>query len=159
MRYIIGSTATVAILALGSMAGAQTMQGGSEPTEVTAEVVMKDKAFHITHGNNPNGILLRAGTHADIRLRNEDNVAHEIVSTMFYNLRFQISGEGTRVGAPKAAGVRVGPGETVVLSFEVPYDYYFRYGSAYEYFWCNVHAKVPRDEWQMPEEIMIVNVR
>jgi len=159
VRYLIGSAATVAILALVSIAGAQTMQSGSEPTEVTAEVVMKDKAFHITQGNNPNGLLLRVGSHADIRLRNEDNLAHEIVSTMFYNLRFQISGGGTRVGAPKAAGVRLGPGETVVLSFEVPYDYYFRYGRAYEYFWCKVHGKMPRDEWQMPEEIMMIHVR
>ena len=163
MRYLIGSAATVAILALGSLAGPQPMQSGSERSEITAEVVMKDKAFHITRGEmwyypgeSEAGFLLRVGANADIRLRNEDNVAHEFVSTMLYKVPFQISGTGTMVEPPNAAGVRVGPGQTVVLSFEVPQDTK-EFRNIYETFWCNVHGKVRGDK--MRGEILIVYSR
>jgi len=167
VRYLTGSAATVAILALGSIAGAQTMQNGSEPRELTAEVVMKDKAFHITQaqgemgfvsiqGGSGRGILLMADTHADIRLRNEDTVAHEFVSTILYKVPFRLSGTGTFLEAPQAAGVRVGPGQTVVLSFEVPYSRE-EHEHMYETFWCNVHGKHHVD--RMRGEIVIVDVR
>jgi len=136
---------------------------GSEPTEVTAEVVMKDKAFHITRGEmwhysaeSEQGFLLRADTHADIRLRNEDTVAHEFVSTMLNKVPFQFSSTGTLVKLPGAAGVRVGPGQTVVLSFEVPKDG-TEFQNIYEAFWCNVHGKVRGDK--MRGEILIVGLR
>src|SRR5215470_1624858 len=156
MRYITSSAATVAVLALAVVAGAQTMQKGAEPRQVDAEVVMKDKAFHITQGENGKGILLVSGARVDIRLRNEDNAAHEFVSTMLYNVPFQLNGAGTLVKAPKAAGVRVDPGQTVVLSFDVPADTK-EFQHLYEVFWCNVHGKQHGDA--MRGEIVIVDQR
>ena len=159
MSYLIGSAAPVAILALVAIAEAQTVQNGSEPRATTVEVVMKDKAFHIIQGKqavSPRGFVLLSGTHGDIRLRNEDIVAHEFVSPMLYRVPFQVSGTGTFVEAPQAAGVRVGPGQTVVLSFEVPYPSE-EHEHLYETFWCNVHGKHHGD--LMRGEILVVDVR
>src|SRR5215467_11401095 len=102
MRYIVGSAVTVAVFALAFSAGAQQVSKLSEPKNIDAEVVMKDKAFHVTQGESGKGIALVSGTRADIRLRNEDSVAHEFVSTMLYNVPFQLNGAGTLVKAPKA---------------------------------------------------------
>jgi hypothetical protein len=158
MRYIRGSAAAVAVavFALAAIAGAQMVQKGSEQRAINAEVVMKDKAFHITQGESGKGFLLVAGSRADIRLRNEDTVAHEFVSTMLFNLPFQLAGNGTFVKAPKAAGIRVDPGQTVVLSFEVPYDSK-EFQDLYEVFWCNVHGKQHGDK--MRGEILILDQR
>ena len=157
MRYIVGSAAAVAVFALATVAGAQLVQKGLEQKAVVnAEVVMKDKAFHITQGESGKGIMLVAGSRADIRLRNEDTVAHEFVSTLLYNLPFQLSGNGTFVKVPKAAGIRVDPGQTVVLSFEVPYDSK-DFGNLYEVFWCNVHGKQHGD--LMRGEILVLDQR
>ena len=156
MRYIIGGAITVAVFALAASAGAQQNSMGSGQTKVDAEVVMKDKAFHITQGESGKGILLVSGTRADIRLRNEDSVAHEFVSTMLYNVPFQLNGAGTLVKAQKAAGVRVDPGQTVVLSFDVPADTK-ELQHLYEVFWCNVHGKQHGDA--MRGEIIIVDQR
>src|SRR5215467_7676394 len=101
MRYLVGSAITVAVFALAASAGAQQDSMGAARTQVDAEVVMKDKAFHITQGESGKGFVLVSGTRADIRLRNEDNAAHEFVSTMLYNVPFQLNGAGTLVKAPK----------------------------------------------------------
>ena len=156
MRYITSSAVAVAILALAASVGAQQNSMGSARAQVDAEVVMKDKAFHITQGESGKGILLVSGTRADIRLRNDDSVAHEFVSTMLYNVPFQLNGTGTLVKAPKAAGVRVDPGQTVVLSFDVPADTK-EFQHLYEVFWCNVHGKQHGDA--MRGEIVIVDQR
>lgn len=156
MKYITGSVAIVAVLALAASTGAQQLLKGSDQREIKAEVVMKDKTFHITQGGNTKGLMLMAGTRADISLRNEDTVAHEFVSTLLYNLPFAMSGSGTFVKVPKAAGVRVDPGQTVVLSFEVPYDGK-EFQHIYEVFWCNVHGKQHGDT--MRGELLIVDQR
>src|SRR5215475_6883347 len=156
MRYFTNSVALVAVFALAASAGAQQVSKLPEPTNIDAEVVMKDKAFHITQGESGKGILLVSGSRADIRLHNEDSVAHEFVSTMLYNVPFQINGTGTLVKAPKAAGVRVDPGQTVVLSFDVPADTK-EFQHLYEVFWCNVHGKQHGDA--MRGEIVIVDQR
>ena len=155
MRHLVGSAVTVAVFALAVGAGAQQDAKGPGRTQVDAEVLMKDKAFHITQGESDmRGILLVSGERIDIRLRNEDKVAHEFVSTMLYNRPFQLNGAGTLVKAPKATGVRLGPGQTVVLSFEVPVD---KNDYIFEVFWCNVHGKQHGDA--MRGEILIVNQR
>jgi len=158
MRYIVGSAAAVAVLALAAIAGAQMVpvQPGTEQRAINAEVVMKDKGFHITQGESGKGFLLLAGTQANIRLRNEDSVAHEFVSTMLYNLPFQLLGQGTFVRASNAAGIRVDPGQTVVLSFQVPQGTN-DFQNIYEVFWCNVHGKNHGDK--MRGEILIVDQR
>jgi ABC-type Fe3+-citrate transport system substrate-binding protein len=158
MRYIVASVTAVAVLALATIAGAQMVpvEKSSEQKVINAEVVMKDKAFHITQGESGKGIMLVAGSRASIRLRNEDSVAHEFVSTLLYNLPFQLAGNGTFVKAPKAAGIRVDPGQTVVLSFEVPYDSK-EFQDLYEVFWCNVHGKQHGDT--MRGEILVLDQR
>src|SRR5215510_2178677 len=154
MRYIVGSAIMVAVFALAVSTGAQQDSKGS--AKVDAEVVMKDKAFHITQGEGGKGIVLVSGARADIRLKNEDSVAHEFVSTMLFNVPFQLNGSGTLVKAPKAAGVRVDPGQAVVLSFDVPADTK-EFQHIYEVFWCNVHGKQHGDA--MRGEILIVDQR
>ena len=156
MRYIVGSAIMVAVFALAASGGAQQDSMGSGRPQIDAEVVMKDKAFHITQGESGKGILLVSGARADIRLRNEDSVAHEFVSTVLYNVPFQLNGAGTLVKAPKAAGVRVDPGQTVVLSFDVPADTK-EFQHIYEVFWCNVHGKQHGDA--MRGEIIIIDQR
>lgn len=158
MRYIVGGAAAVAVLALAAIAGAQTVpvQEGTVQRKINAEVVMKDKGFQITQGESGKGFLLMAGTRADIRLRNEDSVAHEFVSTMLFNQPFQLLGHGTFVKAPNAAGIRVDPGQTVVLSFDAPYGTK-EFQHIYEVFWCNVHGKQHGDA--MRGEILIVDQR
>ncbi|MBU6481218.1 MAG: cupredoxin domain-containing protein [Nitrospirae bacterium] len=156
MRYIVGSAAAVTVFALATVAGAQLVQKGIEVRPVNAEVVMKDKAFHITQGESTKGIMLIAGSQANIRLRNEDTVAHEFVSTLLYNLPFQVMGSGTFVKAPKAAGIRVDPGQTVVLSFEVPYDSK-EFQDLYEVFFCNIHGTMHGDK--MRGEILVLDQR
>jgi hypothetical protein len=153
MRYILGSVITVAVFVLAASTGAQQ---NSISSKVDAEVVMKDKAFHITQGESGKGIILVSGERADIRLKNEDSVAHEFVSTMLFNVPFQLNGSGTLVKAPKAAGVRVDPGQSVVLSFDVPADTK-EFQHIYEVFWCNVHGKQHGDA--MRGEIIIVDQR
>jgi len=144
----------VAVFALAVSTGAQ--QDSKVIAKVDAEVVMKDKAFHITQGESGKGIVLVSGERADIRLKNEDSVAHEFVSTMLFNVPFQLNGSGTLVKAPKAAGVRVDPGQAVVLSFDVPADTK-EFQHIYEVFWCNVHGKQHGDA--MRGEILIVDQR
>jgi hypothetical protein len=148
MRYIVGSAAAVAVLALATVAGAQSVpvEKASGQRAINAEVVMKDKAFHITQGESGKGIMLVSGSQASIRLRNEDSVAHE----------FQLAGNGTFVKVPKAAGIRVDPGQTVVLSFEVPYDSK-EFQNLYEVFWCNVHGKQIGDT--MRGEMLVLDQR
>ena len=157
MRHIVGSAVAVAVFALAVSVGAQQDSKGPGRTQVDAEVLMKHKAFHITQGESDlRGILLVSGERTDIRLRNEDKVAHEFVSTMLFNVPFQLNGSGTLVKAPKAAGVRVDPGQAVVLSFDVPADTK-EFQHIYEVFWCNVHGKQHGDA--MRGEILIVDQR
>jgi hypothetical protein len=167
MRYIVGSAAAVAVLALASIAGAQSSTTGStgsgqtqmiksEKMEPDAEVVMKEQAFHIAKGETAKGFMLLAGTRADIILRNEDNVAHEFVSSMLFNVPFRLDGNGVFVKLPNAAGVRVDPGRVVRLTFDVPQDSK-EFQNLYEVFWCNVHGKQHNDK--MRGEVLIVEQR
>lgn len=167
MRYIRGISATVALLALAAPTGAQMLTAGSTESGQTqmiksqnidpdAEVVMKDQTFHIAKGETAKGFMLLAGTRADIILRNEDNVAHEFVSSMLFNVPFRLDGNGVFVKLPNAAGVRVDPGKVVRLTFDVPQDSK-EFQNLYEVFWCNVHGKQHSDK--MRGEVLIVEQR
>jgi len=158
MKFITASALAASVLACTATAGAETIpvEKAAEQQPIKAEVVMKDKGFHITQGETAKGFLLMAGTHADIRLRNDDSVAHEFVSTLLYGKPFQLLGNGTFVRASNAAGIRVDPGQTVVLSFEVPQGTK-DFENIYEVFWCNVHGKQYGDK--MRGEILIVDQR
>ena len=167
MKYMSGITATITVLALAvptgaesltkeSAASGQTQMIKSQKMEPDAEVVMNDKAFHIAKGETSKGFMLLAGTRADIVLRNEDSVAHEFVSSMLFNIPFRLDGNGTFVKLPNAAGVRVDPGQTVRLTFDVPQDSK-EFQNLYEVFWCNVHGKQHGEK--MRGEVLIVEHR
>lgn len=166
MRYISGLTAAVAFLALAAPTGAEpTIESGppaqpqlikSQKIEADAEVVMNDKTFRIAKGETAKGFMLLAGTRADIVLRNEDDVAHEFVSSMLFNVPFRLDGSGTFVKLPNAAGVRVDPAQVVRLTFDVPQDSK-EFQNLYEVFWCNVHGKQHGDK--MRGEVLIVEQR
>ena len=166
MRYISGIPAALVVLALAVPTGAQPMAkaDGSDKLQMsdsqkkapTAEVVMKDQAFQITKGEGGKGIMVLSDPRVDITLRNEDTVAHEFVSPMLFNIPFRLSGNGTFVKLPKAAGVRVDPGQTVQLSFEVSQDVK-EFQHLFEIFWCNVHGKQHGDK--MRGEMLIVEQR
>lgn len=153
MRYLWGLTAAGLIVAGAMSVGAAPLPGKSSGK---VDVVMKDKGFRVTSGEGERGFMLLAGTQADINVRNEDTVAHEFVSPLLYKAPFQISGNATLVKLPKAMGVRVDPGQSVVLSVEVPQDS-AEFQPLYDLFWCNVHGKQHGDP--MRGEILIVETR
>jgi hypothetical protein len=118
-------------------------------------LVMKDQAFHVVKGEAPGrdsqhpGFYLVAGGDIILMVRNEDRVAHEFVSPLFHQVEFRFSGEATLVYTHTATGVRVDPGESVTLRFDLP-D-----GSADLFsFWCNVHGKLHGD--RMRGEIFVL---
>jgi hypothetical protein len=124
MRYIGGSVAAIAVFTLAAVAGAQTVQKGSDgsaPREINAEVVMKDAAYYATKAETGPGIMLLAGQQANIRLRNDDTVVHAVMPSMLYNVPFRFT-NGAFVQASNTAGVRIDPGQTVEVSFEAPHD-------------------------------------
>jgi hypothetical protein len=168
MRPITGIGATAfAILALAAPAAAEPTAEEiaksdtpklirSQHVEPDAEVVMSDPKFRISKGETATGFMLLAGTRADILLRNDDDVAHEFVSSMLLNVPIRLNGNGVFVKLPNAAGVRVDPGRAVRLTFDVPQDTK-EFQNLYEVFWCNVHGKQHGDK--MRGEVLIVEQR
>lgn len=153
MRYLWAFATASLIVAGATSAGAAAFP---EKSQGKVDVVMKEKGFHVTSGESERGFMLVAGTQADINLRNEDTVAHEFVSPLLYKAPFQISGNATLIRLPKTMGVRVDPGQSVVLTFNVPQDS-TEFQPLYDLFWCNVHGKQHTDS--MRGEILIVETR
>ncbi len=118
-------------------------------------LVMKDKAFHVVKGAGLGPTLpdptfsLAPGMDVILLLRNEDGVAHEFVSPLLQKVDLRISGRATMVYTYTAAGVRIEPGETAVLRFDVPFASYDQF-----HFWCNIHGKFLDDT--MRGEIFIL---
>lgn len=130
------------------------------PREVDVAIDISEKAFQITKGGTEQGFYLAAGMPAVIQLRNRDLVAHEFVSTLFREVPFRISGNATVVKATRASGVRLDPGQTVILEFTTPVGAVDRYGameSLYDVFWCNVHGK--EHGQKMRGEMVILETR
>lgn len=105
------------------------------------EVVIRDKAFHLAKGGSEKGFDFLGGSEGAILLRNEDTIAHEFVSTLFRQVPMRFSGNATMVSTPVAAGVRLDPGETVVLRFQVPIRENWESDVYFDTFWCNIHGK------------------
>jgi hypothetical protein len=146
-------TACVIPLALG-MGGVSSAEESLYDPDVV--LVMKDKAFHVIKGAQPGNPLpnpafsLPVGRDLVIRLRNEDNVAHEFVSPLLLKAEdLQISGRATLVYTLTAFGVRVEPRDSVMLRFEIPDAGFDRF-----HFWCNIHGKLLDDT--MRGEIFIL---
>ena len=156
MRHLWALTAAGLIMAGAMTAGAAGAAAFPEKSPGKVDVVMKDKGFRVTSGESERGFMLVAGTQADINLRNEDTIAHEFVSPLLYKAPFQMAGNATLIRLPNTMGVRVDPGQSVVLTFTVPQDS-TEFQPLYDLFWCNVHGKQHGDA--MRGEILIVETR
>lgn len=143
------------LIMIGGMVGLLTFAAemgvwGADLSELEKEsdvvIVMKDKAFHIIKGGNPDPdnpfFFMEAGFEHMITLRNEDTVAHEFVSPYFRNVEVSLSGEATMVFPKFAAGFRVDPGKTITIRFVAPH-LVDGMKTRQDLFWCNVHGKKP----------------
>lgn len=148
-------TACVISLALGiGMGGVSSAEESLYDPDVV--IVMKDKAFHVIKGAQPENPLpnpafsLQVGRDLVILLRNEDKVAHEFVSPLLLKAEdLQLSGRASIVYTLTAFGVRVEPSDSVMLRFEIPDASFDRF-----HFWCNIHGKLLDDT--MRGEIFIL---
>jgi len=144
---------------------AMVLVGGAWATPVQADeleyepdvvLVIKEKAFHMVKGNAPKenslhpAFSLSPGADVTLELRNEDRIPHEFVSPLFAKVEFQFWGKATVVYTYTANGIRIEPGETVAIRFELPKDFS---GELFK-FWCNVHGKLHGDALQ--GEIFVV---
>ena len=119
-------------------------------------LVMKDQTFRVLKGEGLGADVkdprfsLVPGENIVLMIKNEDRIAHEFVSPLFQHVDLQFSGRATLVYAHTASGLRVDPGETVTLRFEIPaapsYDLF--------HFWCNLHGKIYGDS--MRGEILVL---
>lgn len=122
-------------------------------------IVMKDQTFRVIKGEGVGGdpkdprFSLVPGEDIVLMLKNEDRLAHEFVSPLFQHVDLQFSGRATLVYTHTASGLRVDPGETVTLRFDIPAD------ASYDlfHFWCNLHGRIYGDS--MRGEIFILEAR
>ena len=146
------------LLAMVLVGGAWAAPVQADELEYEPDVVLviKEKAFHMVKGNAPKenslhpAFSLSPGADVTLELRNEDRIPHEFVSPLFAKVEFQFWGKATVVYTYKANGIRIDPGETVALRFELPKDFS---GELFK-FWCNVHGKLHGDVLQ--GEIFVV---
>jgi hypothetical protein len=147
----------VLVLVLSGWAWAAVLVQAAElEYEPDVILVIKEKTFHMAKGNaagedSPHlGFSLSPGEDITLELRNEDRLPHEFVSPLFTLVEFQFWGKATLVYTYTATGIRVEPGETVALRFELPKGFS---GKQFK-FWCNVHGKLHGDVLQ--GEIFVV---
>jgi hypothetical protein len=151
-------TAFVIPLALGLGSGGISV-AEELPYDPDVVLVMKDKVFHVIKGAQPENPLpnpafsLPVGMDLVILLRNEDEVAHEFVSPLLLKAEdLQLSGRATLVYTLTAVGVRVEPGDSVMLRFDIPDAGFDQF-----HFWCNIHGKLLDDT--MRGEIFILHAK
>ncbi len=146
----------LAIVLTGLLGAALADAEERDAYEPDVVLVIKEKAFHMVKGNSPGGnsvhpaFSLSSGEEITLELRNEDTLPHEFVSPLFAKVEFQFWGKATLVYTYTANGLRIDPGETVALRFELPKDFT---GELFK-FWCNVHGKLHGDVLQ--GEIFVV---
>ena len=145
-------------LLLGSTGGSPAALADATEPEYEPDVILviKEKAFHMVKGTpltdhlGHSAFSLSSGEEITLELRNEDYVPHEFVSPLFAKVEFQFWGKATLVYTYTANGIRIDPGETVGLRFELPKDF----AGDFFKFWCNVHGKLHGDVLQ--GEIFVV---
>jgi len=150
----MGKSFLFRLVMIGGMVGSLTIANmvgwGADLSELEEAsdviIVMKDKAFHVIKGGNPDPdnpfFFMEAGLDHIITLRNEDTVAHEFVSPYFRNVEIMLSGEATMVFPKFAAGFRVDPGKTITIRFTAPH-LVDGMKTRQDLFWCNIHGKKP----------------
>lgn len=145
----------LAMILTGGSPGAFA-QGDEREYEPDVILVIKEKAFHMVKGNASGqhsehpAFSLSSGEEITLELRNEDTLPHEFVSPLFAKVEFQFWGRATMVYTYTANGLRIEPGDTVGLRFDLPKDFS---GDMFK-FWCNVHGKLHGDVLQ--GEIFVV---
>jgi len=154
LALVLRPVVLTAVLSGWAWTGAS--QAAEPEYEPDVSLVIKEKAFHVVKGNvveddSPHpGLSLSPGQDIILELRNEDKLPHEFVSPVFTQVEFQFWGKATLVYTYTATGLRVEPGDTVALRFELPKDFS---GKQFK-FWCNVHGKIHNDTLQ--GEIFVV---
>jgi len=146
------------VLAMVLVGGSWAALVHAEELEYEPDVILeiKERAFHMVKGNAPKensmhpAFSLSPGSDVTLELRNQDTVPHEFVSPLFARVEFQFWGKATVVYTYTANGIRIDPGETVALRFELPKGFN---GELFK-FWCNVHGKLHGDALQ--GEIFVV---
>ena len=148
---------TVMLAAWAWVVAAVPLQAAErEYDEPDVILAIKEKVFQVVKGNafgedSPHpGLSLSPGEDIILELRNEDKLPHEFVSPVFTQVEFQFWGKATLVYTYTATGLRIDPGEKVVLRFELPKGFS---GKQFK-FWCNVHGKLHNDTLQ--GEIFVV---
>jgi hypothetical protein len=155
LALVIRPMVLVVVLS-GWVWGAVLIQAAELEYEPDVILVIKEKTFHMVKGNasgedSPHlALSLSPGEDITLELRNEDKLPHEFVSPLFGLVELQFWGKATLVYTYTATGIRVEPGETVALRFELPKDFS---GKQFK-FWCNVHGKLHDDALQ--GEIFVV---
>jgi len=142
---------------------AAVLQAAEREYEPDVTLAIKEKAFHVVKksdsredlrdGSPHPGFSLAPGENVILELRNEDRLPHEFVSPLFTLVEFQFWGKATLVYTHTATGIRVDPGETVALGFELPKMFA---GKQFK-FWCNVHGKLHDDTLQ--GEIFVIKTK
>ena len=152
------SSLPVIVLLLGLTGGSPAALAAAGEPEYEPDVILviKEKAFHMVKGTpladhlGHSAFSLSSGEEITLELRNEDHVPHEFVSPLFAKVEFQFWGKATLVYTYTANGIRIDPGETVGLRFELPKEFA---GDLFK-FWCNLHGKLHGDVLQ--GEIFVV---
>ena len=154
LALVLRPVVLTAVLSGWAWTGAS--QAAEREYEPDVSLVIKEKAFYVVKGNiveddSPHlGLSLSPGQDIILELRNEDKLPHEFVSPVFTQVEFQFWGKATLVYTYTATGLRIEPGDTVALRFELPTGFS---GKQFK-FWCNVHGKIHDDTLQ--GEIFVV---
>jgi hypothetical protein len=153
----------IAIVLGGWVWTAAVLHGAEREYEPDVTLVIKEKAFHVVKKSDSREALRDGSPHPDfslspgediiLELKNDDRVPHEFVSPLFTLVEFQLWGKATLVYTHTATGIRVEPGETVALGFELPKAFS---GKQFK-FWCNVHGKLHDDTLQ--GEIFVIKTK
>lgn len=110
-----------------------------EPHSQKVEIVMREGAYHVQQGgqSQSNAVVLVAGELMRLSVRNEDSVAHEVISPLFMRADIHIEGKGIGLFRKEAGGFRLNPGDAVTTQFTVPF---FEFESFYDLIWCARHG-------------------
>lgn len=125
---------------------------GSQPEEV--KIVMREGAYHVLQGghSDSNSVWLVAGEDARLSIRNEDTIAHEVISPLFMRADIHLEGKGIGIFRKEAAGFRLRPGDAVTIQFTVPF---LDFASFYDLIWCSRHE----DHVMNGKEVLVVKTQ
>lgn len=145
MGGLLGSSGAVAHR---NMASQEEEKPVHEQTESHAQkpqpknkitIVMREGAYHIFQEDRPqsHNILMKAGEDVHLSIRNEDAIAHEVISPLFMRADIHFSGKGIGLFRNEAGGFRLRPGDSLTTQFKAPF---FEFEYFYDLLWCARHG-------------------